>query len=66
MVVRLLHPPEARTVDELHTRINDVSPERVDAAIVILERAGVVQTTGQGISATGPIRHLDALGLVCP
>ncbi len=66
VVIRLLNPPEARTADELHAAIPDISPERIDAAIESLQQAGVLRTIpGQGLLASASLQRLEALGLIC-
>jgi DNA-binding IscR family transcriptional regulator len=64
VVARLLDPPDARTVAELHELLN-FPAERIDAAVTNLVVAGVVRAThGGGVYLTEPSRHLDALGMI--
>jgi hypothetical protein len=66
VILRLLAPAEARTVDDLHAIVRDISPERIDAAVASLERAGVLQTVAaEDLLLTEPARRLEALGLIC-
>jgi hypothetical protein len=65
VVARLLDPPEAHTIAELHALITDVPAERIDAAVTSLVVAEVVRAGHGGtVDPASALRRLDALGLI--
>jgi hypothetical protein len=65
VITRLLDPPEARTIAQLHALITDMPAERVDAAVTSLIVAEVIRAGHGGtVQAASALDRLDALGLV--
>jgi hypothetical protein len=65
IVSRLLDPPDAHTLAELHSSITDVSDQRIDAAVTSLAMAGVLRGShARTIYATDALLRLDVLGMI--
>jgi hypothetical protein len=65
VVSRLLDPPDAHTLAELHSSITDVSDQRIDAAVTSLVMAGVLRGShARSVYATDALLRLDVLGMI--
>jgi hypothetical protein len=65
VIARLLDPPDAHTLAELHAMIAGIPAERVDAAVTSLVIAGVIRGShGRTLHATTALLRLDALGMI--
>jgi len=57
--------PERWSPAELERELFDVEPAVVAEALESLEKGGVMERTGESVSATQCARHLSSLGMVC-
>lgn len=65
VLARLLDPPDAETLPELHALTDsNATPERIDAAVHVLAAVGVLRIDGAHLRASDALKRLDALGVV--
>jgi len=57
--------PQQWSPAELRRELFDVEPDVVSEALQSLEKGGVMERTGEQLSASQCARHLGSLGMVC-
>jgi len=57
--------PQQWSPAELRGELFDVEPDAVTEALQSLEKGGVMERSGESVSASQCARHLGSLGMVC-
>jgi hypothetical protein len=65
VVLQLTGRVAALSREQLLEALDDISPERVDAALDRLAKVDVVRLTARSVHAGACLRRIDALGLIC-
>ncbi len=65
IILQVLDPTTEHTRLELQTNLKDFEKARVDAAILSLQRAGVIHVDARTLYPTVALQRLDVLGLIC-
>jgi hypothetical protein len=65
VVLQLTGRLQALPREQLHEALDDISIERVNAALDSLAEADVVRLTAGSVHAGASLQRIDALGLIC-
>jgi hypothetical protein len=65
VVLQLTGRVAALSREQLLEALDDISPERVDAALDRLAEVDVVRLTARSVHAGACLQRIDALGLIC-